>query len=551
MTENNMQGSMLFPFGFGASVFVPKIEVMGIKGANLIDMANIGLPVPPGFVLNTELGRRIASGEDALEAAVRQQIRATIAELEHHLGRQFGTGSSPLLLSVRSGAAISMPGMMDTVLNLGLNTATVNALCEETGDPRFAWDSYRRFIQSFAMVVLDLDGEDFEDVLDELRLENNVETDAELTAASLQQAAEIFMQLVEQATGEAFPQDVHRQLYLALLAVFNSWNTSRARRYRDMHRLSHEGGTAAVIQTMVFGNRDQNSCTGVYFTRNPSSGEALPYGEYMPNAQGEEVVSGIRTPMELTEAARAAGLSDNPSMEKLMPEAYAALIGYGGQLEKHYRDMQEIEFTVESSKLYLLQTRNGKRTPRAGLKIAVDMVKEALITKYDALEACDMGALEAMLVSRVSPPAGTAFVAKGLPASPGGATGEIVFTSQDAVNLREQGRDAILVRSETDPRDVHGMHAAVGILTSRGGMTSHAAVVARGMAKPCITAAMMLKIDLASQTCSASGLELKAGDIITIDGGAGTVYVGEQPIETPEPDGDLAILLDWKRQQVG
>jgi len=548
MTDNGMPSTVLFPFGFGTAAKVPDPDKMGIKGANLIDMSNMGLPVPPGFVLNTELGQRIAAGQDALETTVRDEIRATITALEAHLGRQFGAGPSPLLLSVRSGAAISMPGMMDTVLNLGLNTETVEALSQETGDSRFAWDSYRRFIQSFAMVVLDLDGEDFEDVLDELRLRNNVETDAELTAGSLQEAADIFMQLVEQSTGEAFPQDVHRQLYLALLAVFNSWNTSRARRYRDMYDLPHSGGTAAVIQAMVFGNRDENSCTGVYFTRNPSNGEGLPYGEYMPNAQGEEVVSGIRTPMELTEAARAAGLSDNPSMEKLMPEAYTTLIGFGGQLEQHFCDMQEIEFTVESDNLFLLQTRSGKRTPKAGLKIAVDMVHEGLITKGDALQFCDMNALEAMLVSRVTAPAGTAFVAKGLPASPGSATGEIVFTSEAAVELKEQGRDAILVRSETDPRDVYGMHAAVGILTSRGGMTSHAAVVARGMAKPCITAAMMLKIDLAGQSCSASGLQLNAGDIITIDGGAGTVYVGEQPIETPEPDGDLATLLDWQKQ---
>ena len=548
MTDDSVQGSVLYPFGFGSAAKVPDLQKMGIKGANLVDMSNIGLPVPPGFILNTELGQRIAEGQDALEQPVREAIRVTIKDLEAHLGRQFGAGPSPLLLSVRSGAAISMPGMMDTVLNLGLNLETVEALSAETDDPRFAWDSYRRFIQSFAMVVLDLEGEDFEDVLDELRQRKNVETDAELTANELREAADIFNEIVEQSTGDPFPQDVHQQLYLALLAVFNSWNTSRARRYRDMHQVSHDGGTAAIIQTMVFGNRDSNSCTGVYFTRNPSSGDASPYGEYMPNAQGEEVVSGIRTPMELTEAARAAGLSDNPSMEKLMPDVYGELIGFGGVLEKHYRDMQEIEFTVESSKLYLLQTRNGKRTPRAGLKIAVGMVKEGLISKEDALKSCDVDALEAMLVSRVSPPAGTAFVAKGLPASPGGATGEIVFTSDAAVRLREQGRDAILVRPETDPRDVHGMHAAVGILTTRGGMTSHAAVVARGMAKPCITAAMMLKIDLESETCSASGLELSAGDIITIDGGAGTVYVGEQPIEIPEPDGDLAILLEWRKQ---
>ena len=549
MTNRHMHDTVLFPFGFGGDTITPDKDLMGTKGANLAEMANIGLPVPPGFVLNVQLGQHIAGGEAALDVSVSDEVRAAIGLLESHMDRQFGTGPNPLLLSIRSGAAISMPGMMDTVLNLGLNSDTVEVLSQQTGDARFAWDSYRRFIQSFASVVLNVDGEEFEDVLDDFRQRNGFETDAELSAADLQEATTIFLQLVEQETGSAFPQEVFAQLDLALLAVFHSWNTPRARRFRDMQGLSHEGGTAAVIQAMVFGNRDQNSCTGVYFTRNPSNGEAAPYGEYMPNAQGEEVVSGIRTPMELTEAACAIGLSDNPSMEKLMPDVYASLIGFGGQLEQHFRDMQEIEFTVESGKLFLLQTRSGKRSPKAGLKIAVSMVGEGLITKQQALACCDMNALEAMLVSRVDAAPGTAFVAKGLPASPGVATAAIVFTSEDAVAQREQGRDTILLRSETDPRDVHGMHAATGILTSRGGMTSHAAVVARGMAKPCITAAMTLKIDLTAQTCSASGLELKAGDIITIDGSAGTVYLDEQPVTPPEPDGDLATLLAWRREQ--
>ena len=546
MTDTNLPETVLFPFGFGDTPVTPDKDVMGTKGANLAEMANAGLPVPPGFVLSVQLGAHIAGGEDTIDPQISDQVRAAIGQLETEMGRPFGEGANPLLLSVRSGATVSMPGMMDTVLNLGLNSQNVEAMAGQGNDARFAWDSYRRFIQSFASVVMDVDGEEFEEVLEELRERNGVETDAELSAADLQGATETFLQLVEQTCGEPFPQDVHDQLELALLAVFHSWNTPRAKRFRDMHGLSHEGGTAAVIQTMVFGNRDAESCTGVYFTRNPSNGEAAPYGEYMPMAQGEEVVSGIRTPMELTEAARAIGLSDNPSMEKLMPDAYEALIGYGERLEKHFRDMQEIEFTVESGRLFLLQTRSGKRTPKAGLKIAVAMVAEGLISQKEALAACDMNALEAMLVSRVDPPPGTAFVAKGLPASPGVATGAIVFTSEEAVAEREKGRDTILVRSETDPRDVHGMHAAAGILTTRGGMTSHAAVVARGMAKPCITAAMMVKIDLASQSCSASGLELQAGDIITIDGSAGTVYVGEQPVKTPQPDGDLATLLSWR-----
>jgi len=547
MNVDNNSDAVLFPFGFGNNVGSPDAVQMGIKGANLVEMARIGLPVPPGFVLNTALGRRIAGGQDALTLDVRQAIRNAIGQLEDRTGRQFGRGERPLLLSIRSGAAISMPGMMDTVLNLGLNATTVEALSIETGDVRFAWDSYRRFLQSFAMVVLDLDGEDFEEVLDDFRQRENVESDAQLSASTLQEVAAIFLQLVVQTTGEAFPDDVIDQLDLALLAVFNSWNTARARRYRDMHGLSHDDGTAAIIQAMVFGNRDTRSCTGVYFTRNPSTGEPQPYGEYMPNAQGEEVVSGIRTPMELTEAARAAAMSDNPSMEKQLPEVYEGLLDAGNKLEQHFGNMHEIEFTVESDQLYLLQTRDGKRTPRAGLKIAVDMVEEGMLSRQQAVQSCDMNALEAMLVSAVDVAAGTAFVAKGLPASPGAATGEIVFSSDDAVAAKAAGRDSILVRSETDPRDVHGMYAAEGILTSRGGMTSHAAVVARGMAKPCITAAMMLKIDAAAKTCSAAGLELKAGDIITIDGGAGTVYLGAQPVKIPEPGGDLATLLQWKK----
>lgn len=546
MTENNMPDTVLFPFGFGQTVSVPDKDAMGTKGANLAEMANAELPVPPGFVLSAQLGAQIAGGAESIGDTVNTQVRAAIVELEGRMGRQFGQGASPLLLSVRSGAALSMPGMMDTVLNLGLTSENVAAMSKQGDDARFAWDSYRRFIQSFASVVMEVDGEEFEEVLEDLRERKGVETDAELSADDLQQATEKFLQLVEQTCGEPFPQDVYEQLELAMLAVFHSWNTPRAKRFRDMHGVSHEGGTAAVIQAMVFGNRDDQSCTGVYFTRNPSNGEAAPYGEYMPIAQGEEVVSGIRTPMELTEAARAIGLSDNPSMEKLMPDVYAELIGYGQRLEKHFRDMQEIEFTVESGRLFLLQTRSGKRTPKAGLKIAVSMVAEGLISEKEALAACDMNALESMLVSRVDPAPGTAFVAKGLPASPGVATGAIVFSSEEAVAEREKGRDTILVRSETDPRDVHGMHAAAGILTTRGGMTSHAAVVARGMAKPCITAAMMVKIDMASQTCSASGLELSAGDIITIDGSAGTVYIGEQPVKTPQPDGDLATLLSWR-----
>ncbi len=534
-----------FLFGMGELGAQPDPSIMGTKGANLAKMAALGLPVPPGFVLSAKLGQKIAAGDDALSSELRQQVQATIGEIENKLGRDLGNAIAPLTLSVRSGAEVSMPGMMDTVLNLGLNSITVDGVAKESGDERFAWDSYRRFVQSFSQVVLDLDSYDFEDVLDEERIRNNVETDADLSAEALKRVTETFLEIVEQNFGEPFPQDVFRQLDLALLAVFNSWNTSRAVRYRDMHKISHEGGTAAIIQAMVFGNRDENSCTGVYFTRNPSTGEAIPYGEYMPNAQGEDVVSGIRTPMELTEAARTAAMSDNPSMEKAMPQAFDELIMHGEALENHFSDMQEIEFTVESGNLFLLQTRSGKRTPKAGLKIAVELVNEGKITKQQAVASCNISDLEGMLVSKVQPKQGAVIITKGLPASPGAACGKIVFSSHEAEQSHDNSESCILVRPETDPKDVHGMHAATGILTTRGGMTSHAAVVARGMGKPCITAAMSLKIDPGNHTCTSAGQVYQVSDTITIDGSTGLVYAGEQPIVTPEPDGELAILLHW------
>lgn len=537
---------MIFAFGGAAKTVQPDPQTMGTKGANLVEMAAIGLPVPPGFIINTGVGKQIASGADGMDDKLRGQISAALGAMEATLGRHFGGDELPLLLSARSSAAVSMPGMMDTVLNIGLNATTVDALARETGDPRFAWDSYRRFVQNFSQVVLDLDGSDFEFVLDEVRAQHHVDTDAELSADALRELTSIYLDIVHEQTEAPFPEDVNEQLDLAMTAVFSSWNTARARRFRDIQGHDHDAGTAAVVQAMVFGNRDQRSCTGVYFTRNPSTGERRPYGEYMPNAQGEDVVSGIRTPMELTDAARVSAMSDNPSMEKVLPDAFAALLRAGEKLELHFRDMQEIEFTVESDQLYLLQTRNGKRTPKAGLKLAVDMVAENLITQEEALRSCDAQALEAMLVSKVQLDGAGKMVTKGLPASPGAAVGEIVFTSDAAVAAKKLGKQVILVRPETDPKDVHGMHAAAGILTSRGGMTSHAAVVARGMAKPCITAAMTLKIDLASEMASATGQVLQAGDVITIDGATGAVFMGAQTVVTPEPDGDLATLLAWR-----
>ena len=548
MAHEVSSSSMIFPFGGSAAVSVPDRQAMGTKGANLVEMTTIGLPVPPGFVVHADIGRQIVQGKDALDEAMQSAIVSALHAIEQNLDRVFGGDKKPLLLSVRSSAAVSMPGMMDTVLNLGLNGTTVEALARETGDERFAWDSYRRFVQSFSQVVLGMDGGEFEFILEELRAQRHVDTDAELSAEALQELTSAYLEIVQEQTGRAFPEGAIDQLHLAMAAVFNSWNTPRARRFRDIQGHDHDLGTAAIVQAMVFGNRDQQSCTGVYFTRNPSTGVRMPYGEYMPNAQGEDVVSGIRTPMELTEAARIAAMSDNPSMEKVLPTAFDALLAAGNQLELHFRDMQEIEFTVESERLFLLQTRNGKRTPKAGLKLAVDMVTEGLISKAEALDSCDMHALEAMLVAKVQTDKAEPMITKGLPASPGAVVGEIVFTSDAAVAAQKQGRQVILVRPETDPKDVHGMHAAIGILTSRGGMTSHAAVVARGMAKPCITAAMSLRIDVQSESAKAVGQVLNAGDIITIDGGSGAVFRGAQPIILPEPDGELATLLQWQQE---
>ena len=549
--SSSTKEQFLFPVNVGECQPEPDPNLMGIKGANLSAMANIGLPVPPGFVISSELGKAIAAGEDALGDIHRAAIRNSISHLEQNLDRSFGGKERPLLVSVRSGAAVSMPGMMDTVLNLGLNNQSVLALAKVTNDERFAWDTYRRFIQSFAHVVMDLDADEFEEVLEEMRDDQGVDADAELPASALKEVAEIFLDIVQQQSNAPFPQDAHEQLELALLAVFHSWNTPRAKRYRDMHSIPHDGGTAAIIQAMVFGNRNESSCTGVYFTRNPSTGERLPYGEYMLNAQGEDVVSGIRTPMNLTERDRERAMSDNPSMETVLPEVFQQLLEVGKTLETHFQDMQEIEFTVESERLFLLQTRIAKRTPQAALRIAVDSVGEGLISKEEAVFRCDMAALTPMLVSKIAPPAEAALLTKGLPASPGAAVGQIVFTSDEAVACRQNGKPCILVRPETDPKDVHGMDAADGILTTRGGMTSHAAVVARGMGKPCITAAMTLKIDLANQMCSSAGHILRSGDIISMDGGTGTVFIDEQPVVFPEPEGALAEILAWRNELGG
>ena len=535
-------------FQFGASTFdgTPDAELVGRKGANLITMTQLELPVPPGFVIGTDIGQRIANGGDALTAEEREGVSRSIAAIEAQLDRRFGAEKRPLLLSVRSGAPVSMPGMMDTVLNLGLNDKTVLGLAEETGDDRFAWDTYRRFVQMFATVVLDHDPDEFENILEQAREEIGALEDSQLPASSLKEVTKTFIELIEEFDGFDFPQDPNDQLDLCLLAVFNSWNTKRAQRFRDMQGLDSVSGTAAVVQAMVFGNRDERSCSGVYFTRNPSTGENRPYGEYLPKAQGEDVVSGLRTPLELTELDGQSNFSTSVSMEKAFPDEFSELIALGDKLENHFLDSQEIEFTVESGKLFLLQTRSAKRNPNASLRMAVEMVNEGLISRSQAMARCNTDDLVAMLVTRVDPSKAGPSIVSGLPASPGAAAGEVVFTSADAVKAKEQGRECVLVRRETDPKDVHGMDAAVAILTTRGGMTSHAAVVARGMGKPCITAAMKLKIDPTETQASTSQVTLNAGDVITVDGGIGKVFQGRVDIVSPKPDGDLATLLQWK-----
>ena len=543
--------NLIVSFGDGGTVVAPDPALWGIKGANLIAMAGLGIPVPCGFVVGIDVGVAHGDADVELDNLVRNAVRAAVDDLGQTLDRKFGDAENPLLISVRSGAAISMPGMMDTVLNLGLNEEIVEAFVRQGGEEHFAWDTYRRFVQSYAQVVLDLVPEEFELVLEELRARENCGSDAELSGPAIKEAAGIFVEIVEELSGNPFPQNPDEQLDAALLAVFKSWNAPRAIRYRDMHSMPHDGGTAAIVQAMVFGNRNERSCSGVYFTRNPSTGEKKPYGEYMPNAQGEEVVSGIRTPRELTEEARIRALSDGASMEKLLPDAYDELIATGEKLERHFGDMQEIEFTVDGGKLWLLQTRTGKRTPKAAVKIAVAMVDEGTISQKDALSRCDLSTLAPMMVSEVNAGDGDIQFAKGLPASPGAVAGKVVFTSEQAVDSNDKGIDCILVRPETDPKDVHGINAAVGILTSRGGMTSHAAVVARGMNKPCITAAMTLKIDQENQSCVSVGRTVLLDDVLTIDGGSGLAWLGEPKIVTPEPDGDLATLLAWSDTVAG
>ncbi|MCG7392381.1 pyruvate, phosphate dikinase [Microvirga sp. ACRRW] len=520
-------------------------NLLGGKGANLAEMSNLGLPVPPGFTITTEVCTYYYDHGRAYPQELKAQVENALTFVGKLTGRTFGDAANPLLVSVRSGARASMPGMMDTVLNLGLNDVTVEALAKGAGDERFAYDSYRRFITMYSNVVLDIPHHHFEEVLDEYKDRKGYTLDTDMTAADWKAILPRYKALVEKELGKPFPQDPQEQLWGAIGAVFGSWMNNRAIKYRELHSIPASWGTAVNVQAMVFGNMGETSATGVAFTRNPSTGEKLLYGEFLINAQGEDVVAGIRTPQDITEAARIASGSDKPSMENAMPQAYAELVRIYGILEKHYRDMQDMEFTVEKGKLWMLQTRNGKRTAKAALRIAVELASEGLITQEEAITRVEPAALDQLLHPTIDPKAERKIIASGLPASPGAASGEIVFNSDDAEAAKKAGRKVILVRVETSPEDIHGMHAAEGILTTRGGMTSHAAVVARGMGKPCVSGAGSIRVDYNAQTMTVAGQVLKKGDVLTIDGSNGQVLLGQVKMLEPELSGEFATLMGW------
>jgi len=501
-------------------------NLLGGKGANLAEMASINLPVPPGFTISTELCTRYYADGETYPHELMGEVAAAIAHIEDVTGKTFGDTANPLLVSVRSGARVSMPGMMDTVLNLGLNDETVEGLAAVSGDERFAWDSYRRFIQMYCDVVLGLDHDAFEEALEIAKEDNGFYSDTEMEAQHWKALVAEYKDLAEKEMGKPFPQDVNEQLWGAITAVFGSWQAERAKVYRRLNDIPGDWGTAVNVQAMVFGNMGETSATGVAFTRNPSTGGNLYYGEYLINAQGEDVVAGIRTPQYLTLAAREEANAKPLSMEEAMPETYGELAGVFDLLEKHYRDMQDIEFTVERGKLWMLQTRSGKRTAKAALKIAVDMAADGLITEEEAVARVDPMALDQLLHPTLDPDAVRDVLTRGLPASPGAASGLVVFDADTAERRKEMGENVILVRVETSPEDIHGMHAAQGILTARGGMTSHAAVVARGMGRPCVSGAGELIIDNAARSMTIGGRTLKEGDTLTLDGTTGEVMAG-------------------------
>jgi len=519
-------------------------NLLGGKGANLAEMTAIGLPVPPGFTITTEVCTYYYANNQSYPSTLADEVAANLKKVEAIMGRTFGDPKNPLLVSVRSGARASMPGMMDTILNLGLNDETVQGIIAQSGDERFAYDAYRRFVQMYSDVVMGMDKEALEHLLEEKKEAKGVHLDTDLSAADWKELVGAFKAKIKETLGTEFPENPQDQLWGAIGAVFGSWMNQRAITYRRLNGIPADWGTAVNVQSMVYGNMGNDCATGVAFTRDPSTGENYFYGEYLVNAQGEDVVAGIRTPQPIN---RANGKDTTlPAMEEVMPECYQQLVQIRSILEKHYKDMQDIEFTIEKGKLFMLQTRNGKRTAKAAIKIAVDMVKEGLIDEKTAVMRVSPSQLDQLLHPSLDPKAPKKIIAKGLPASPGAASGEVVFTADEAEAAGRLGLRVILVRVETSPEDIHGMHAAQGILTARGGMTSHAAVVARGMGKCCVAGCGDIKVDYAAnQFITASGEVVKKGDIITLDGTTGEVMLGEVPTVAPELTGDFGILMGW------
>jgi len=517
-------------------------NLLGGKGANLAEMARIGLPVPPGFTLTTEVCTAFYQNKQQYPADLAEQVQASLAHIEQALGLKFGDSEKPLLVSVRSGARVSMPGMMDTVLNLGLNDDTVKGVVAMSGDARFAWDSYRRFVQMYGGVVLGVEHHRFEEIIERAKLDRGVVEDTALTAEDWQRVVASYKEMVAAETGKPFPMDPAEQLWGAIGAVFGSWETPRAITYRRLNDIPGDWGTAVNVQVMVFGNMGEDCATGVCFTRDPATGENMFYGEYLVNAQGEDVVAGVRTPQPMAKDRAKPG--EQP-MELVMPQAYSELLQIRQTLEHHYKDMQDMEFTVQRGKLYMLQTRNGKRTAAASLRIAIEMANEGLIDRKEAVLRVNPASLDQLLHPTLDPTAKRTLIGKGLAASPGAACGAVVFNADEAKSRADKGESVILVRIETSPEDIHGMHAAKGILTTRGGMTSHAAVVARGMGRCCVAGAGGISVDYVAQTMTSGGHVLHAGDIITLDGGAGEVFLGMVATVDPTLSGDFDTLMKW------
>ena len=536
----------VFTFGAGsAEGDATQRDLLGGKGAYLAEMSRLGLPVPPGLTISSEVCTAYYKSGKTLPEALMPMVSQALDVVGNVAGARFGDFDNPLLVSVRSGSRASMPGMMDTVLNLGLNDVTVEGLARRSSDRRFAYDTYRRFIQMYGDVVLGIDHDLFEEALGNYKSLKGFELDTELKAEHWAEVVNRFNALVEQELGKPFPQDLHVQLWGAIAAVFGSWHNARAIAYRRLHDIPDDWGTAVTVQAMVFGNMGERSATGVVFTRNPSTGAKELYGEFLVNAQGEDVVAGLRTPQPLTEAARESTGDRRPSLEALMPEAFAELKAACARLEAHFRDIQDIEFTVEQGRLWMLQSRSGKRSMRAALKIAVDMTREGLITEQEAVLGIDAAQLDQLLHPTLDPEIPKLVIGKGLPASPGAASGELVFDADKAVHLKAQGHTVILARVETSPEDVQGMHAAAGIITTRGGMTSHAAVVARGMGRPCVVGAASVQIELERETLSSGGETLSKGEVVTIDGSTGQIIKGRVPMREPTLSSDFVTLMGW------